>query len=262
MVGPDDTCVYVFQAGTGNILQRLQPPKITTPFAPKGVSVVESLQYSPDSQSLAVGFNQGAIGIYDATTGKLKKTISISFHLHGSVAYSPNGKYLAFGERKKDEEELLDHYVIQILDVERGGISKTLSGHSDLITSLAFAPNGKSLASATRTGTSRGMQDRKSNQFVRKLNEDPIRIWDIETGALVKELGGHTSSVMSLAFYQGGQYLVSGGHDKTIKIWDVARGELVTTVTGHSGLIESVAVSQDGRRLVSGGTEYVKIWER
>lgn len=50
MVGPNDTCVYVFRAGTDTILQQLRPPKITTRFAPKGVSSVESLQYSPDSK--------------------------------------------------------------------------------------------------------------------------------------------------------------------------------------------------------------------
>lgn len=134
MVGPNDTCVYVFKAGTDTILQQLQSPKITTRRAPKGVSVVRSLQYSPDSQHLAVGFEGGAIGIYEAASGQLRKAIAIPDGLDGPVIYSPNGIYLAFGERRKDVGELLDHYVIQLLNVETDDIVKTLSGHTDRIT--------------------------------------------------------------------------------------------------------------------------------
>jgi WD40 repeat protein len=263
MIGPKDTCVFVFQRGTDNILQRLQPPKITTRRAPKGFGSVESLQYSPDSQFLAVGFNGGAIGIYDTTTGQLKTSIVIPDGLDGPLAYSATGKYVAFGELKKDgTEALMQPRVIQLLDVETGEIVKTLTGHSDRVTALAFSPDRKHLASGTSRGTRNSFFDRKSNQVVIKQNADPIRIWDIETGTLVKELSGHTGMIRFLAFYQGGQYLISGSQDKTLKVWDVARGEIVTTLSGHDSLIEAGAVSADGRYLVSGGTEFVKIWER
>ena len=262
-IKPMDTCVFVYQAGTDTILQRLEPPPITTRAAPQGIGAVASLQYSPDSQFLAVGFYGGAIGIYESATGQLKKSRSLPSLLQGPVAYSPNGKYLAFGERRKDEGELLDHQVIQLLDVETGEIAKTLFGHTDVIESLAFHPNGKLLASGTDTGRRRSRADLKTKQSIDQLNEDPIRIWDLETGALFKELGGHVGAVKSLVFYQDGQYLISGSHDKTIKIWDVARGELLSTVTGHSNVVYSIGVSPDGKYLVSAGdSPDVKVWER
>ena len=263
MIRPVDTCVFVFQRGTDNILQRLQPPKITTRRAPKGFGSVESLQYSPDSQFLAVGFDGGAIGIYEATTGQLKKSIGIPDGLDGPLAYSPTGKYVAFSELKRDgTEALMQPHAIQLLDVETGEIVRTISGHSDRVTALAFSPDGKHLASGTSIGTRNSFFDRKSKQVIIKQNADPIRIWDIETGTLTKELGGHTGMIRFLAFYQGGQYLVSGSQDKTLKVWDVVRGELVTTLSGHKSLVEAGAVSPDGRYLVSGEGVQVKIWEK
>jgi len=263
MIRPVDTCVFVFQRGTDNILQRLQPPKVTTRRNPKGVGAVESLQYSPDSQFLAVGFDGGAIGIYEATTGQLKKSIVIPDGLDGPLAYSPTGKYLAFGELKTNGTGALEKpRVIRLLDVETGERVKTLSGHTGRVTALAFSPDGKHLASGTSTGTVERFLDKKSNQPVTQRNADPIRIWDIETSTLVKELSGHTGMIRFLAFYRGGQYLVSGSQDKTLKIWDVVRGELVTSLSGHNSLIEAGAVSADGKYLVSGGGEFVKIWEQ
>ena len=263
IVSSTDICVHVFQAGTDTILQRLQPPPITTRFAQKGVAAVESLQYSPDSQSLAVGFTDGAIGIYEAATGQLKKATSLPSFVEGPVAYSPDGKLLAFGQWKKEEGELFEHHVIQLLATERNEVVKTLSGHTGFISALAFDPHAKWLASGTTTGTIREARDKKTNQMARKRNDDPIRIWDIETGMTVKELGGHTAEVTALAFFQDGHYLVSGSHDKTLKIWDVERGELLSTLTGHNDLIDSIAVTADGKHLVSGGgNPKIKIWER
>ena len=263
MIRPVDTCVFVFQRSTDNILQRLQPPKVTTRRNPKGVGAVESLQYSPDSEFLAVGFDGGAIGIYEATTGQLKSSIMIPDGLDGPLAYSPTGKYVAFGELKKVETGALEKpHVIQLLDVETGEIVRTLVGHTGRVTALAFSPDGKHLASGTSTGIVERFLDKKTNQPVTQRNADPIRIWDVETGTLVKELSGHTGMIRFLAFYQGGQYLVSGSQDKTLKVWDVVRGEVVTTLSGHNSLIEAGAVSPDGKYLVSGGANLVKIWER
>ncbi|UVT19859.1 MAG: hypothetical protein H8K03_19075 [Nitrospira sp.] len=99
MITSADTCVFVFQAGTDTILQRLEPPPIVTRDAPKGVGMVESLQYSPDSQFLAVGFVGGAIGIFEAETGNLKEAFHAPTAIDGPLAYSPRGRYLAISAR-------------------------------------------------------------------------------------------------------------------------------------------------------------------
>ena len=262
-IKPGDLCVYVYQTGTDTIQLQLKPPAITTRMAPQGIGAVRSLQYSPDSRFLAVGFYGGAIGIYEASTGELKKSTSLSSFLEGPVAYSPNGKYLAFGERTKEAGEVFDRHVIQLLDTGTGEVAKTLPGHAGRITALAFDPHGKFLFSGTDTGQIVEILDRKTNQMVRHKNEDPLRIWDLEAGMVVKELTGHTGSVRSLVFYGDGEYLASGSHDKTVMIWDAIKGTSLSTVTGHKDLIDSIVVSPDGTYLVSAGNSPdIKVWKR
>ena len=262
MVSSVETSVQVFQAGSDTIVQRLEPPRIVTSHSPKGIGTVKSLQYSPDGKFLAVGFEGGAIGIYEAATGQLRQSFPTHAAIDGPLAYSSNGKYLAISERIKTETDVFDHHVIQLIDVTTGAIVKTISGHADRVTALAFSPDGTHLASGSNIGSVRGRLDKKSNQGVEQRNEDPIRMWDIATGAIVMELAGHTGSVRSLVFTQGGEYLVSGSQDKTIKIWNVETGALVSTLIGHNDLIDSIAMTTDGRYLVSGGGHDVKIWQQ
>jgi WD40 repeat protein len=207
MITSADTSVFLFQSGTDTILQRLVPPPIATGFASKGVGMVESLQYSPDSQFLAVTFRGGGIGIYEVATGRLIKRMTVYTPTFGALAYSPNGKYLAFGKWKTTEGvESWTPGEIQLMDTSvDGGILKTFPGHTDLITALAFDLRGKLLASGTNTGQMAETLDPKTNQMVRKQNDDPIRLWDVETGVLVKELVGHRGPVMSLVFIEDGQ---------------------------------------------------------
>jgi WD40 repeat protein len=123
-------------------------------------------------------------------------------------------------------------------------IAATLTGHTNWVTSVAFSPDGRLLAS--------GSYDRT------------IKLWDVASGSLVRTLKGHTSSVFSVAFSPDGRLLASGSADETIKLWDVASGSLVRTLSGHTGDVTSVAFSPDGRLLASGSGELdktIKLWE-
>ena len=110
-----------------------------------------------------------------------------------------------------------------------------------------------------------------------------VRIWDVQTGALVERLKGHRDSVYSVAFTPDGKGLVSGSLDKTLKYWDVqpiyerrraakngapppAGSDKVVEKTlnyvGHKDYVLSVAVSNDGQWVVSGSKDRgVQFWD-
>jgi WD40 repeat protein/energy-coupling factor transporter ATP-binding protein EcfA2 len=119
-----------------------------------------------------------------------------------------------------------------------------LHGHTDgAVTSLAFRPDGRTLASAGADGT--------------------VQVWDARTHRqLGKPLTGHTDAVRSLAFSRDGRMLASAGADGTVRLWDArTHRQLGKPLTGPTDTVYDVAFSHDGRTLASVEDTAVRLWD-
>ena len=61
-----------------------------------------------------------------------------------------------------------------------------------------------------------------------------IKIWNVETWEKIRNLSGHSSWILSVAFSKDGKIFASGSNDKMIKIWNVKNWEEISSLSGHS----------------------------
>ncbi len=170
----------------------------------------------------------------------------------------------------------------------------TLTGHTDTVVSVAFAPDGRTLATAGFDGTMRlwDLTDRArpgplgppltgpngSVAFApdgRTLaaaggGDGTVRLWDLtdraRPGPLGPPLTGHTRQVVSVAFAPDGHTLATASADGTARLWDLtdsARpGPLGPPLTGHTDWVRSVAFAPDGHTLVTASWDKtVRLWD-
>jgi tetratricopeptide (TPR) repeat protein len=172
------------------------------------------LLFAPDGRQLIAFGGRDRQGLdvrhWDVATGREVARLAQRFptpvpgqkerdFYHKVTAVSPDGSVLAVAwglEALGDEAPVAE---ILLWDLAAGRERGRSQGHRGSIWALAFAPDGKTLASG-------------SFDYLAKL-------WDTTTGVELATLPGHQSTVFALAFAPDGQTLATGSYDQTVKLW-------------------------------------------
>jgi uncharacterized protein (TIGR03066 family) len=150
------------------------------------------------------------------------------------VAFSPDGATLAACVGGKE-------HPLKLWDVATRKSTGDLIGHEGFVACLAFAPDGKTLASGG--------------------DDKTVRLWDLAGRQQRHTLQGHASAVNAVAFSPDGTLLASASKDGTVRLWDALAGKLLFSLR-HGAEVYSLAFRPDGKTLATGADDkMVRLWD-
>ncbi len=212
--------------------------------------------------------------------GAIARMGTIRFRHDGdalSVAYSPDGKMIASGERN-------DGPVI-LWDAATGKELRRLDEEPGVRGRFAFSPDGKQLAWA-KWGSWVGIWDVATGKQVRRLKAESggaggcvaysadgktlatspgqaVVLFDARTGTERRRLEGHPDQMIaSIAFSPDGKILAAGGWNKTIVLWDTTTAKILHRLAEHEQQVPGLAFSADGKTLASASHDRTaRLWD-
>lgn len=190
-------------------------------FSPDGALFATSGgdAYAPDAENVVV--------IRESASGNLVKTLQVFDGRAESLAFSPDGHWLAAAVRADSQ----DCGSIMLWRTRTWELGPELPESNADWNSLTFSPDGRQLvAGGTRNAIAR---------------------WDVDSWRALEPWTGHTGEITGVAFAPTGSRFASASLDGTVRIWDVATGRCERVCPGHL-TYSPVAFSSDGRWLATG----------
>ncbi|CAM3999662.1 WD40 repeat domain-containing protein [Deinococcus frigens] len=201
---------------------------------------VTALVFNPSGSRLAATSGDGRVRVWDANSRTPLLTLDPQTYHVTALAFSPDGLTLATAGGDNSGQASAANSV-KLWDLATGRVQGSLRGHGDVVTSLAFDPAGRTLASGSRDRT--------------------VRLWDVAQRLPLRTLSGHGDYVSAVTFSPDGTTLASGSWDSTVRLWTVQTGDLQRELLSQGGPVDAVAFSPEGQRLLSGAEDgRARLW--
>ncbi|MBN2593009.1 MAG: protein kinase [Sedimentisphaerales bacterium] len=244
-----DAGVYVIDVNTGKIVQAYEGHSRMirdVEFSPDGTRIVTTsfdgtakvwlvspaeflsleghdqavwaIDVSPDRQWLATGSLDQTAKIWNIESGSLLLTIPVNFPVV-SLAFCPDSSRLV--TTAADATARVWQLGTEDVRVGRPSLTYksllTLAGHSNTVMCVTYSPQGHWIATGSKDNTA--------------------RIWDAQSGHLIKTLEGHDGWVLDVAFSPDSERLATASADNTARIWQVDTGKLLFELSGNTSQV-------------------------
>ncbi len=114
------------------------------------------------------------------------------------------------------------------------------TSHAEWVLAVAISPDGKYLASAS-------------------AGDSAVKLWNLETGTLIRNFPGHSGWVQSIDFSPDGKYLLTGGWDWSARLWDAETGKCLHIYRGQSA--NAVRFTPDNKVVIGGSSGTAALWD-
>jgi WD40 repeat protein len=207
---------------------------------------VLAISFSPDGKYIVSGSADGVVRLHEAATGKV--TQILSGHAGGAtaLAFSPDGRRLYCGQAPGG---------VLIWDVMAGRLLQTYKSGESTGSPNAFDRRMTSIGLSRAGATLATCASSVNNEFV-----DPVRLWNTQTGALIRDFTPENTHGRPMALSPDGSLIATGG--KSVRLRDARTGELLRELNGILKRTQSIVFSSDGRLIIAGGSYgTTNIWD-
>lgn len=213
----DDT-VHVFSLAAGELIREISAPMSS-----------DMVRISRDGDYVAVYTKSGSryvLTIWSVASGKEVAGCNTTKEIE-HIIFTLSSDAVIFST---------DDGTIHAWDIEKNSSRFSVSAHRRSVTGLALtAADSNLLASASW--------------------DSSIRLWNLQSGKLVRTLSGHTDKVSRIRYSADGTLLVSTGQEGFVIVWDVAAGTPLLIVDNRQGEVLDALLTDDNRYLYTCGAD-------
>jgi WD40 repeat protein len=226
VVTSSGTEAMIWDIKTGSIVRKFighTEEIYTTEYSPNGELLLTTSRY-PDNTAR----------IWNANTGELLTSYPGPEFLGGMIdaSFSPDGKYIVTA---------VNNGVAMVwnVDLDKAEITDpltVLTGHTQAIFSVVYSHNGR---------------------YILTSGDNTARIWDANTGQIIRILRGHDDIVYKASFDRDDKFVVTAGGDYRAIVWDVSTGKRLTELRDHAGPVTDATFSSDGKYIVTASQDNI-----
>ncbi|MDP6445521.1 MAG: c-type cytochrome domain-containing protein, partial [Pirellulaceae bacterium] len=191
-----------------------------------------SLALQSDAKRLAVGFDAGAVSVWNVAsplppvaTDKGSRLAAVSADRKRVAAIAVRG----------------GKHVVVVRDVSNGKELYLLEGHTAAIRAVAFRADGAQVATAADDKTARLWT-------LNAAKPQPVAQYE------------HAAAAHAVGFHSNGQLIVSGAADGSVVEWKAAKGELAHELKGHTGAVTGVAFTNANEWVTTSADKTIRFW--
>ena len=243
---------------------------------PSSIGPILCVGISSNNLHFAAGFKNGAVKVFEVSTGK---------ELHTFIGHAGAIAAVCFVGSECVCSASHDS-TLSLWSVSRGIRVASMRGHSRAVYGCCTNQSGQTIASVSWDTTIKVWDGKsgklKSTLKTHGLHNTPIncisfhpegqlvavgswdatvKIWDTFNEKRLKVLKGHKTSVQACKYAPSGRHLVSAALDGEVRVWSTRSGTAVGTIVGHHLPVNDIAFTPNGQYLVTGSSDkMVKVW--